>query len=225
MTDLVRVSRGLWRPAGALTTLADKAATLLRVCPPGTVLAGMTAARLHELWLPLSDWRIERIEVIVRPEINPQQLRSYSRRAELRARRQQLLPDEVTDINGLPVCTEARCWLDLAARLRPADVVALGDSALRGAASVAEIEALLGEPDLSYDDVRLAIEYNGALHAKVDRMRKDITRELDIELRGGWRSVVFGPSEVLDNPDVAVAHVSRLRHTLSTALLSGHLDR
>lgn len=265
------MSRGLWRPAEALTTLADKAAALLRVCPPGTVLAGITAARLHGLWLPYSEWRDERIEVIVRPEVNPQQLRSYSRRAELRARRQQLLPDEVTDINGLPGCTEARCWVDLAARLRPADLVALGDSALRGAATVAELETLLGrarhrrgivlarrtlplldarsrsrpeshmrfvlvdaglpkpavnesvfdafggwlgEPDLSYDDVRLAIEYNGALHAGVKRMRTDITRELDIELRGGWRTVVFGPGEVFDHPDLVVAHVSRLRHTL-----------
>lgn len=277
MTNLVRVSRGLWRPADALTTLAEKAAALLRVCPPGTVLAGITAARLHRLWLPWSDWVSERIEVIVRPELNPQQLRSYSRRAELRARRQQLLPDEVTDIDGLPCCTEARCWLDLAARMRPADLVALGDSALRGSATMAEMEKLigrarhrrgvvlarrvlplldarsrsrpeshlrfvlvdaglprpavnepvydefggwLGEPDLSYDDVGLAIEYNGARHADVDRMRKDITRELDFELRGGWRSVVFGPSEVFDHPDLVVAHVSRLRH-----VLSGHLDR
>ena len=38
----------------------------------------------------------------------------------------------------------------------------------------------LAEPDLSYDEARLALEYNGADHAKVERMRRDITRELDV---------------------------------------------
>jgi hypothetical protein len=175
---------------------------------------------------------------------------------------------QVADMDGISVVTEARCWLDLADRLVPADLVALGDSALRGTATVEEMQMLvkrayhrrgvvlarrvlplldarsrsrpeshlrfilvdaglpapavnepiydsfggwLAEPDLSYKDVRLAIEYNGAAHAEIERMRRDITRELDIELRGNWRTVVFGPTEVFQRPDQVVLHVRKLR--------------
>ena|SRR5579875_1313034 len=278
MTELVRVSRGLWRPDDQVSDLAGRSAALLRVCPPGTVVAGVTAARLHGLWLPGDPAPGEPVEVIVRPEALPQRSRAHNRRAELRARRQLLLPDEVTDLDGLPICTEARCWLDLADRLRPPDLVALGDSALRGSASPDELRTLLArarrrrgvvlarrvlplldgrsrsrpeshlrfaivdgglpvpdvnqpvhdefggwlaEPDLSYRDVRLAIEYNGALHAEVTRMRRDITRELDLDIRGGWRTVVYGPGEVFGRPDMIVVHVRRLRESL----LSGHKHR
>jgi hypothetical protein len=234
------------------------------------VVAGVTAARLYGLWLPDQEAPDERIEVIVHPSQAPQRLRSYNRRAEVRARRQLLLPDEVTNLGGVEIVTEARCWLDLADRLSPADLVALGDSALRGSATADEMEFLvkrayhrrgvilarrllplldgrsrsrpeshlrfalvdaglpkpavnepiynsfgewLGEPDLSYEDVRLAIEYNGAAHANLERMRRDITRELDIEIRGNWRTVVFGPTEVFRRPDEVVLHVRRLRNS------------
>ena len=59
----------------------------------------------------------------------------------------------------------------------------------------------LAEPDLSYEDVRLALEYNGADHAEQRRMRRDITRELDMRHRGGWETLVFGPTEVFARPD------------------------
>lgn len=70
----------------------------------------------------------------------------------------------------------------------------------------------LAEPDLSYDDVRLALEYNGADHAELGRMRKDITRELDLDDRGGWRTLVFGPAEVFGRPDLIAPTVRRARH-------------
>jgi very-short-patch-repair endonuclease len=59
----------------------------------------------------------------------------------------------------------------------------------------------LAEPDLSYEDVRLALEYNGADHADRRQMRRDITRELDMRRRGGWERMVFGPAEVFGRPD------------------------
>lgn len=264
----VQVTRGVWRPPHTIESLPGRVVAVLRALPAGTVVAGLTAARLHGLWLPYPEAPGERIEVIVHPEQPQQRLRSYNRRPEVRSRRQLLLPDEVTNIGGLEVVTEARCWLDLADRLSPADLVALGDSALRGAATADEMEVLvkrayhrrgvvlarrvlplldsrsrsrpeshlrfalvdaglpkpavnepiydtngewLGEPDLSYEDVLLAIEYNGAAHADIERMRRDITRELDIEIRGGWRAVVFGPTEVFRRPDEVVLHVRRLR--------------
>jgi very-short-patch-repair endonuclease len=69
----------------------------------------------------------------------------------------------------------------------------------------------LCEPDLSYDDVRLAIEYNGALHADLQRMRRDMTRAVDITYRGGWQTIAFGPAEVFAHPDLIGSVVGHLR--------------
>jgi len=69
----------------------------------------------------------------------------------------------------------------------------------------------LAEPDLSYDDVRLALEYNGADHAEPRRMRRDITRELDVVHRGGWQSITFGPAEVFGRPDCIPRIVRQVR--------------
>lgn len=80
----------------------------------------------------------------------------------------------------------------------------------------------LCEPDLSYFDVRLALEYNGHHHADVDRMRADITRTIDVEERGSWRVVVFGPTEVYRRPDLVVRRVRSLRAECAARLgLSG----
>ena len=43
----------------------------------------------------------------------------------------------------------------------------------------------LAEPDLHYAQARLALEYNGAEHASLARMRKDSVRLLDLQ-RAGW---------------------------------------
>jgi hypothetical protein len=43
----------------------------------------------------------------------------------------------------------------------------------------------LAEPDLAYDEARLALEYNGADHAGLGQMRKDSQRLLDLQ-RAGW---------------------------------------
>ena len=221
---------------------------------------------MHGKWV---DSRLEgHFEVIVHPDEPYLIRRSYSRRPEIRARRQALLPDEVTTFHGLPVTTEPRTWIDLADRLTLADLVAAGDSVLRGAHTTADLERAvlraghrrgvvnaraalmyldgrsrsrpesvlrfvimhgglpapavnepifsavgewLAEPDLSYADVRLAIEYNGAMHADVERSRRDITRQLDVESRGGWRVVVFGPAEVFRYPDQIPIRIARLR--------------
>jgi hypothetical protein len=68
----------------------------------------------------------------------------------------------------------------------------------------------LAEPDLHYEDARLAIEYNGALHAAVPRMRKDLTRGLDV-LGGGWLSMAVGPVEVFQRMDQLAGLVRRVR--------------
>jgi hypothetical protein len=58
----------------------------------------------------------------------------------------------------------------------------------------------LAEPDLHYEEARLALEYNGAQHAEPGRMRHDITRDLDYQW-ADWRVITFGPKQVFDRPD------------------------
>ncbi len=69
----------------------------------------------------------------------------------------------------------------------------------------------LAEPDLSYEDARLAVEYNGRFHADLDRMRRDITREVDVAERGRWLTVTLGPVQVFQRMDQAAALVRELR--------------
>jgi hypothetical protein len=246
--------------------VAGRAAALLTAAPEGTVIGGFAAARLHGLWIP--DTASERIELLLRRDVAVPEAHSHSKRPELIGRRRRLVADEVELIDGLPVTTAARTWVDLGERLSLPDLVAVGDSVLRGSVSLDDLEVVvkrathrrgivrvrtalplldarsrsrpeshlrytivaaglpkpavneaiydvhgewLAEPDLSYDDVRLAIEYNGADHAKIRRMRRDITREVDLGSRGGWRTVTFGPTEVFGRPDQVAAYVRELR--------------
>ena len=57
----------------------------------------------------------------------------------------------------------------------------------------------LAEPDLSLADAKLALEYQGEDHARLDRMRADITRGRDLRM-DGWAFLAFGPAEVFGRP-------------------------
>jgi len=57
----------------------------------------------------------------------------------------------------------------------------------------------LAEPDLSLAEARLALEYQGKDHAKVRRMRGDITRRRDMRSEG-WLTLDYGPAEVFGRP-------------------------
>lgn len=266
MSDLVHLSYGVWRPAETVTDLTGRAAALLSGCAESTVIAGSTAARLYGLWLPDSCAE-DRVEVIVHPELPTPSARCGSRRAAVRARRRIVSAAEVTTSFGLPITTEARTWFDLASVLELPDLIALGDSALRGTATLTEMATIIGrscncpgvvrarralpfldarsrsrpesllryglvsrglptpqvnrpiyndqgewlaEPDLHYDDARLAIEYDGAAHAELRRKRADMTRGLDV-LGGGWLSLSVGPTEVFRRMDQVVYVIGRLR--------------
>ncbi len=76
----------------------------------------------------------------------------------------------------------------------------------------------IGEPDLSLDEAKLAIEYQGADHADPDRMRRDMTRVTDLR-RHGWLVLLYGPAEVLRRPEAIAPEVrailrSRAPHVL-----------
>jgi plasmid stabilization system protein ParE len=266
MAHSVRLTHGVWRDAATVTDLAARCAALLTAAPDGAVISGISAARLHGLWLP--EVAASRVELILRQVAAGADAYAGTRRPEIHGRRRTLRPDEVTVVAGMPVQTRARAWTDLAEHLCVPDLVAAGDSALRAGCSRAELAEMvsrargrrgvvrarralpllnsrsrsrpethlrvalvlgglpepavnqpihstlgewLSEPDLSYDDVRLALEYDGAVHATTERMRKDITRELDVGLRGGWRTVTFGPAQVFGRPDQCVTYVRQLR--------------
>ncbi|HEU5007518.1 MAG TPA: hypothetical protein VFT67_11115 [Jatrophihabitantaceae bacterium] len=265
MGDLVRVSHGVWRMAESVDELAGQCRALLSMLPSGSVVGGLTAARLHGLWLP-APRDDEPIEVILRGvEQVPREL-SASRRTEIRGRRRQLGRAEMDVVDGIPVTAEARTWVDLAELVPMADLVAAGDSVLRGTTTRRELELFVrdargrrgvvaargalelldersrsrpeshlrfrlvdgglpkpevnrpihddhgqwvAEPDLHYERGRLALEYNGALHAEPDQMRKDITRGLDV-VRADWMTRTFGPAQVFSRWDDTVALVRTL---------------
>lgn len=57
----------------------------------------------------------------------------------------------------------------------------------------------LAEPDLSCAPAKIALEYQGVEHARIERMRKDITRFGDLR-RAGWAVLTYGPAEVFGRP-------------------------
>jgi hypothetical protein len=64
----------------------------------------------------------------------------------------------------------------------------------------------LAEPDLSYPPARVALEYQGALHAEVDRMRRDVARHMDLH-RAGWQVLYYTAADVLGRTDQVVRDV------------------
>jgi hypothetical protein len=138
---MVRISRGLWRPADDVQSLAARCAALLNVLPPGTAIAGTTAAQLHGLWLPAD--LPARVEVIVPCAPALPRETAASARPEIRARRRTLHPGEVVHCDGLAVTSPERTWSDLGEALSMPDLVAAGDCALRGMSGSDGLAAVL----------------------------------------------------------------------------------
>jgi hypothetical protein len=83
----------------------------------------------------------------------------------------------------------------------------------------------LAEPDLHYREARLALEYNGADHATVPRMRKDSTRLLDLQ-RADWEVRTYTAAQVFRRLDDVVSDVrGLLRRRAPELLASTALDR
>lgn len=77
----------------------------------------------------------------------------------------------------------------------------------------------LAEPDLSIEAAKLALEYQGADHAEITRMRRDLTRNTDMR-REGWLCCLYGPAEVFGRPweitaEVRAALARRAPHLLT----------
>jgi hypothetical protein len=264
--SLIRVTHGVWRPLASLSEDVDRIAALVTACPDGTVICGVSAARLHGLWLPPG--LDGTLEVIVHRDEPAPRRRPHGRRREVVTHRYVLGPGETVLLHRMLVTDVARSWFDLARVLTMPELVAAGDSALRGLTDRGALSRAvaanarrpgagnarralplldgrsrsrpeshlryallnaglpapkvnepiydehgdwLAEPDLAYDDVRIALEYNGAEHAELCRMRRDMTRALDMVDRGGWLTLGFGPTEVFRRPDQISTVVGRLR--------------
>ena len=255
MGELLRIPNFSHPPSDQVTALASRCRDVLSVLPEGTTVGGVTAARLQGLWMP-EPRPDERVEVLLRGvERVPREL-ARTRRLGVHGRRRRITRAETAFVDGLPVTSAERTWVDLAAVLAPADLVAAGDSVLRGETSydhmaravmaargrrgvVAARAALpmlnpmsrsrpeshlrfvlvagglpepevnraihdehgqwLAEPDLVYRRARIALEYNGAGHAEPARMRRDITRGLDV-VRADWLLLTLGPAQVFARP-------------------------
>ena len=64
----------------------------------------------------------------------------------------------------------------------------------------------LAEPDLSYPPARVALEFQGAEHADVGRMRRDAARHMDLH-RAGWQVLYYTAADVFSRPDRAARDV------------------
>lgn len=252
--ELRRIARRCWLTPQQAVNLAGRCSAVLATCTPDTVIASVTAALLHALWLPAEIDR--RIHVATAIPDQRGRLMTRTQRPEIVAHRFQLRPEDVVLVDGLPVTSLARTWRDLAMLLSLPDLVAAGDSALRAGATLEELRSVLeassrrhnaarawaalslldarsrsrpeshlrvavsgggmpkfevnvaisrneggwlAEPDLSLEEAKLALEYQGADHAEVKRMRRDITRIVDVR-RNDWAILPFGPAEVFGEP-------------------------
>jgi hypothetical protein len=133
-------------------------------------------------------------------------------------------------LRGVRRAREAFTLLDARSRSRP-------ESHLRLAASAPDLppfavnEAVfraeggwLAEPDLSLAEARIALEYQGADHAELTRMHRDITRLADLR-REGWTCLLYGPAEVFGRPGQIAPEVRSLVRARAPHLLRDHERR
>lgn len=86
-----------------------------------------------------------------------------------------------------------------------------------------DVGGWLAEPDLACGRSRIALEYQGAEHASVQRMRADITRETDLR-QHRWLVLNYGPAQVLSRPWLIGPELDRLhRRRLASLASTGHL--
>jgi hypothetical protein len=146
LTHRQTLSRDFQRPSRGVRVRADVPATLtvavdaaLAGCVPGSIVVGITAARLWGLPVPI--W-LERPDCPVELAVPPGE--AHARRAGVRGRRLDVPEEHSCELEGRPVTTVARTWVDCAADLKLPHLVAMGDVILaRGLATADEIWGVL----------------------------------------------------------------------------------
>jgi hypothetical protein len=121
--DGLRVTRGLYLSRAVSPTLVVRCRAWTRLLPPDAAFGLETAAAL--LGAPLAP--PDDVHVVLRPRpVLPQ-------RRGLAVHVRQLASQDVVETEGLRLTSPAQLFLDLAPRLPPAELVAIGDHLLRTA--------------------------------------------------------------------------------------------
>ncbi|MFJ3956054.1 hypothetical protein [Arthrobacter sp. NPDC090010] len=122
--DLLGTGRLIHVPAGVRPDLLERSRVLTKATPDAWV-SHETAALLGGLGLPF--WLAGEESVhLSKPHGLPR-----VRRDGVVGHRVHVYPQEITDLDGIPISTPARTWLDLAHRLPLQYVVAMGDQLIR----------------------------------------------------------------------------------------------
>jgi very-short-patch-repair endonuclease len=119
--DGIPISRGLYLSRSADRDLHTLCRAWMRVLPPDAAFGFSTAAALHGAG---AGGRTP-VHVVLRPRsVLPQ-------RTGLRVHARRLADEDVVDVGGLRVTSGPQTFLDMAAVLQPADLLALGDALAR----------------------------------------------------------------------------------------------
>lgn len=134
--DEVRIARGCWIPAAEADNLSARCVVALETCAADTVVSSTTAARLHGFWLPAV---ADEVHLATAQPDRASRSMTRTQRPQFRAHRRLLGASDRASVDGIPVTSVARTWVDLAPLLLLADLVAAGDSALRLGAPIDEL--------------------------------------------------------------------------------------
>ena len=127
--DGVPIARGLYVSRSQDLDLAARCGAWGRVLPADAAFGLDTAAALYGVGGPTDP----DVHVVLRPRL------VLPQRSGIRVHARALLEDDVVVVNGLRVTSGAQTYLDMAATLFPADLLALGDALLRGGHLEAEL--------------------------------------------------------------------------------------
>lgn len=122
--DVLRSSRDTYLPRAASAEVRVRVDAVLRGAPGSAVVSHLTAARLWGLEIPLVG-EDRRVHLTVPPGTR------IRHRADRRVHCADLPAERVTRRLGVPVTSPGRTWLDLAAVLPPAALLAVTDQVLR----------------------------------------------------------------------------------------------
>lgn len=123
-SDVSDGGRLIYLPAGHEFALAERA-RVLAAATPGAWVSHESAAVLTRLGLPPWLGGDDTVH-LSKPHELPR-----VRRTGVTGHRVRVLPGEVTDIDGIPVSSPSRTWLDLAHQLPLRYVIAMGDQLIR----------------------------------------------------------------------------------------------
>lgn len=142
-----RIAQGVFLIDDAPLTLSRQCRSLLPALPAGSAFSHWTAAAL----LGLPSRNSAKLHVMLAPRsVLPQ-------RAELVVHGRQLVDGDIVDVDGVPITSAPRLFVDLAALLTERELVVLGDALLR--------TGLATLPELSWR-VHLAARRRGVVRAR-----------------------------------------------------------